>query len=717
MPWRWKRSRSASAGSNTLDWAAIDKWMARERPQEAGEVDFFDHGSLARRIARLILDSNRNQGIALLGPYGSGKTTILNFALAEIADSNELLVIPAQFNCWAIPHPEDAPRIALQCITDALEAFVDLQGIRGLPDAYQRLVAAEPSGTLVKILGERATTDPVDELKRLSPILEAIGARLLLIVEDAERAGPQFETRHLDRLLWTLREVPRVSFVLSFDSSHAQFDYTKLCDVIELVPPVNPEQVQRLLMVAYSNWSNAYATDRLPGGQRASRLDLAGPEGDLIEYVRRSSQSSPAYAISDLLKSPRPLKHLVRRVNRIWTNLHGEVDLDDVIVLSALREGALKAFDFVVQNIDLARQETSEMTPRVEKVKKDWETLRARLDYPERIQSLVDTLGLRQLSSRPGSQSSRQGVHLGGPTDYLRRILAEQMSPGELRDQEVLIDIAAWRESRVDAMPGKLLACTEEAHKYADVWEDFADELSESELLQLASAFICAEATERGAEGSIKRPCILAVWRLLSRRLERDKHENWLSEQIHSVLPHSLILANDLYDYFASVQHGIVSPEGRNRVRRSVLESARITFINSESLLHALSPSGPFEVAHLVTPVHVYRGEQPDVTSHADWTWISTMILEAARIAPELMAPQIAALVGKFGDPFAAEGKPSSRYSIDEAKLNDLFGERAREVLGVLAASPASGPDFAPNVAAQAKTLLDNTTRAGAEGR
>jgi vacuolar-type H+-ATPase catalytic subunit A/Vma1 len=657
----------------------------------------------------VVLESNRNQGIALLGPYGSGKTTILNFALADIADSNELLVIPAQFNCWAIREPEDAPRIALQCITDALEAFVDVQGLRGLPDAYQRLVAAEPSGMLTKILGERGATDPVEELTRLSPMLEAIGARLLLIVEDAERAGPQFETRHLDRLLWTLREVPRVSFVLSFDPSHGQLDYTKLCDVIELVPPVNPEHVQRLLMVAYGNWSNAYATDRLPGGQRASRLDLAGPEGDLAEYVRRSYQNSPAYAITDLVKSPRRLKHLVRRVNRVWTNLHGEVDLDDVIVLSALREGAPEVFDFLVQNIDLARQESSEMRPRVEKVKKDWETLRGGLDYPERIQSLVDTLGLWQLSSRPGFSSSRQGVHLGAPTDYLRRILAEQIGPGELRDQEVLMDIAAWRESRADEMPRKLLACTEEAHKYADVWGYFADKLSESELLELASAFIRAEATERGAEGSIKRPCVLAVWPLLNRRLERDKHENWLSEQIRSVLPHSLILANDLYDYFASVQHGIVSPEGMNRVRRSVLESARITFINSESLLHALSPSGPFEVAHLVTPVHVYRGEQPDVTSHADWTWISTIILEAARIAPELMAPQIAALVGKFGDLFTAEGKPSSRYSIDEAKLNDLFGERAREVLEVLAVSPPSGPDFAPDVAAQAKTLIENT--------
>jgi hypothetical protein len=40
---------------------------------------------------------------------------------------------------------------------------------------------------------------------------------LILFIEDADRAGSGFDSRHLERLLFSLRSVQRISFVLSFD--------------------------------------------------------------------------------------------------------------------------------------------------------------------------------------------------------------------------------------------------------------------------------------------------------------------------------------------------------------------------------------------------------------------------------------------------------------------------------------------------------------------
>src|SRR5262249_51169249 len=157
------------------------------------------------------------QAVALLGPFGSGKSSTLARVRSLLEDSDSPLVIVAEFNGWAIPEPVDAPRIALEQMIDALGRFIDVQRIRPLPEAYKRLVAAEPSGFFAKLIGTDVEGDPVTQLRQLEPVLEVLDARLVLLVEDADRAGDQFDSRHLARLLRALREVKGISYVLSID--------------------------------------------------------------------------------------------------------------------------------------------------------------------------------------------------------------------------------------------------------------------------------------------------------------------------------------------------------------------------------------------------------------------------------------------------------------------------------------------------------------------
>src|SRR5687767_10948079 len=113
---------------------------------------------------------------------------------------------------------------------------VDTIQFRTLPLAYQRLASAEPTGRLSAALGVESASDSIELLESLSKVIETIGARVVLIVQDVERAGEGFDTRHLQRLLWALRNAKGIQFVLSVDPNHAPFDFPKLCDSIELVP-------------------------------------------------------------------------------------------------------------------------------------------------------------------------------------------------------------------------------------------------------------------------------------------------------------------------------------------------------------------------------------------------------------------------------------------------------------------------------------------------
>ena len=123
------------------------------------------------RIARTA--GREGRPVALLGAFGTGKSSILNVVRAEL-DSTVPRVIVARVDVWTVPKPEDAPRLALNQIINALDDFVDTIELRGLPLSYKQLAAAEPSGRLTRVLGFNQARDSLEALARLSPILDAL---------------------------------------------------------------------------------------------------------------------------------------------------------------------------------------------------------------------------------------------------------------------------------------------------------------------------------------------------------------------------------------------------------------------------------------------------------------------------------------------------------------------------------------------------------------
>ncbi len=232
-------------------------------------------------------------------------------------------------------------------------------------------------------------------------------------------------------------DVDRVSFILSFDPERVRsFDYSKLCDNIERVPRIKVDRVEDLLAPAYEHWQTVPEgyIDPLPE-QRKDRLGLENVTNPLIRYARRRQGDSVAHAITELLTTPRNLKHFIRNLDRAWEALRGEVELDDLIVLTALRHGAPEAFDFIVVNAETARSERpndEDSAGKAEKtVRARWESLRDSLPNSTAVQMLVEPLELPQLVfERLFAQSLPQGIHNDGPADYLGRILAGRIPPG-----------------------------------------------------------------------------------------------------------------------------------------------------------------------------------------------------------------------------------------------------------------------------------------------
>ena len=311
-------------------WNHIRDWISgREQPITTERDDLLGRAPVADRIARTLREG---RSVALLGAFGTGKSSVLHLVRAKLAQGATTTIV-ANFDVWAVPRPEDVPRLALDQVVEALDHHVDTLGLRNLPVTYQRLVAALPVRNVATILKLQTEGDSLTELQRLVPVLEVLNARLVLIVEDVERTTREFDTRHLQRLLWALRAIPRISVVLACDPDNGpSVDFSKLCDTIELLRPMEYEHVGAILVTAVNHWSHAYPDIDPRSDRRDSTLRLEYHQaGGMHEYLRRIAPDTPLDHLVRLLQTPRRLRQVLRRVDFIWQQLHGEADLEDII--------------------------------------------------------------------------------------------------------------------------------------------------------------------------------------------------------------------------------------------------------------------------------------------------------------------------------------------------------------------------------------------------
>src|SRR5437867_4993094 len=247
------------------------------------------------------------------------------------------------------------------------------------------------------------------------------------------------------------------------------------------MPNVN-ESVLRLLPIKFPEI----------GEQRSIATFLSAIDEKIELNSRVTGRDTPLDALVSLLDTPRSLKHVLRRVDHAWANLHGEAELDDILIMSALRYGAEPVYRFLPADIDAARHEPDDMFPRTKNIKDEWTRVLAEVTAGSAAQKLVDLMGIEQLTKDTicAGTDSPQGVQESEPVDYFRRIAAEELSPSELRDQSVLRDIDQWKSTRSGPLLGRLLASSDADEEYARVWEHFSDRHTDVELMELVEQLV-----------------------------------------------------------------------------------------------------------------------------------------------------------------------------------------------------------------------------------
>ena len=278
---------------------------------------------------------------AVTGPWGSGKSSILNMIAAQLRGIENLIVL--QFNPWLFSGSEQlAGRFLDELGAQLADSHNDrATAIGELLRRYSRylrparLIPAvgpylEGLGKLGEFAGEALAPDEPASLRaQYLSLVDALAnsqLRLVVMIDDIDRLQDQ-EIREVMRLVRVLGDFPHVAYLLAFDarrvvrvlSSTAEVDGHKYLEkIVQLSYPVPEIRRADLDKLVQEDVRRLLA---------ASHLDYEGARLD--EVVKQSS---------------RPCAHTVRDVRR-YTNalpftlslLGREIALPDLLAMEALR--------------------------------------------------------------------------------------------------------------------------------------------------------------------------------------------------------------------------------------------------------------------------------------------------------------------------------------------------------------------------------------------
>lgn len=318
------------------------------------DVDEFERRDFASRVAKTVLDqplSRSSLVVSIVGPWGSGKSTVLKYVKDELAQKPCKI---AQFNPWRYAG-EDALLFHLfeelvKAIDPNLSVLTKWQEMRRAASTWSRALkmgtqfagaaahlAAPGSGVLVS--GALASILPEEFKARLEDIREQARShlnntsmRVVVSIDDVDRLEPD-ETLLLFKSIKLIADLPNTTFLIAMDEDHvsqvigARIDGSHLTGRKYIEKIVN---VRLNLPHIPTHIFEDYTLSRLAKVWIRFQGDVPPDEGRRVRGIFRRLHSP-------YITTPRSVKSIENAYAFALGLLPDEVNAGDVLLLEATR--------------------------------------------------------------------------------------------------------------------------------------------------------------------------------------------------------------------------------------------------------------------------------------------------------------------------------------------------------------------------------------------
>lgn len=330
--------------------ASANEEFSNDLPLRQKADDKLNRAPFAERIAGVLRDirPGGNMVIGIHGPWGDGKTTVLNLIRAELEATEAAIVL--EFNPWRFTDEPAMLRGFFGALAETIRAKITTKAedIAGWIEEVGQY-AAWADGRLEKIVdvaGKKASAGLETLRLRLSDALSKSGKRIVVLVDDIDRLD-KHETYTLFRLIKACADFPNVCYVLAFDDvavarslgeRYGNGDEASGRAFLEKII-----QVPLKLPVAAKEDLRALCFAQVESALNAAGIELSREE--VSAFI-----SGFDHGVSAELDTPRAAKRYGNGLMFSLPMLKGEVNTVDLLLLEALRAFYPSAYECVRSN-------------------------------------------------------------------------------------------------------------------------------------------------------------------------------------------------------------------------------------------------------------------------------------------------------------------------------------------------------------------------------
>ncbi len=676
--------------------AQIIKWIKIEKPIKSPDQDLFQFNYLANRVYEKI-----NEGIgttlAIVGKFGSGKSSLIELIEGKSKDNQNKKLWFVKINCWGFEDSTKAQEIILKQTLVSLSKRVDCLSIYRIPARYIEAISKLNRYVDAFLTAFDASIDPLTELQKISLILLAVKARLIIIIEDTDRNGVKFNAEDLEALLFRLKQVEGISFILTTDTS-SKVDFAKLCEYSESIPNLDVDQSLRIISTVRKFCLDSYLDDIHPISYEDSlRQDREGPDAissPISLYQTTSWQDS----LVDLLSTPRYLKRTLRRTINAWERLHGEVDINELLIITALRETATPAFSFLNRHY----QEIRSLSPnssddhenrlsknKIQNLKENWNEIIERSNFDSTIVSILmreilpATDFLFSNIYNPTTKTIQGIKNKDAPIDYGERYFSESILENHIRDQSVLQTIKKINSGNSEGINDASKNIFE-SKIFSEILVYYGDRIEEDNLLPLLSSLYKLIRVKMGSKAYHDKPGFIELWNYGRNKFPQlPGFKTWIYSEIRNSFPNNIKFVNALCYWWCPYESQHIDTE---LVRQYICDLSKEYFkkLSSKDFANCFDEDYPWSLSWLVF-IEPRNEIDVSISNAPDWSWLGPVLIDASKEVPEKINPQIA---------FMCKIQNQSFFDYDNEVLDGIFGDRKNEIMQELAKPYEVNPNF-----------------------
>ncbi len=322
--------------------------LSSDRPLGDPSDDRLGYAPFAKQLATSLSMLAPPDGLvmAVYGPWGSGKTTVLNFTKVYLGETTTPPVV-VDFNPWWFRGHEDLTfRFFDQLLSVLNKRKVFTEALRKKLAGFAALVAEAPGPDIARGSGRFARKllepkrDAVARKDEIASELRKQDRRILVVMDDIDRLSTD-EVRQLFQVIKAVADFPSVIYLLAFDKEVA----IKALAETQGVPGMT--YLEKIVQVPFEL--------PLPDKPDLRRL--------LFERLNAIIRNTPDIlfdqthwanvyfeGVDHFISTPRNVVVLMNSLAVTYPAVEGEVNAVDFIAIEALRVFAPEVYDLVRRN-------------------------------------------------------------------------------------------------------------------------------------------------------------------------------------------------------------------------------------------------------------------------------------------------------------------------------------------------------------------------------